>query len=148
MPRMYRSMRKEGHFPMVGNEAACLGVRLPCSSDNADVNPDSNGMIEPETGGMSVAPQWRDLPGHRIPSRLKTKAPKARAKDSSGLFMWRMGDGPFTRESVAASLVLKPDPPVDGRITHGVISPSSKTHVDHFVVALVATRELWQIDEE
>jgi hypothetical protein len=48
-------------------------------------------MVEPFMGGMSVAPQWRLLPVHRIPRRLRAKFPQAAGKNS--VFLWRMGEG-------------------------------------------------------
>jgi hypothetical protein len=43
-----------------------LGVRVPPDA-KADIAVGAEGMVEPRTGGMSVAPAWRLLPVHRIP---------------------------------------------------------------------------------
>jgi len=39
--------------------------------EHADIGIDAEGMVEPGTSGMSVAPAWRLLPTHRIPRRLR-----------------------------------------------------------------------------
>src|SRR6516164_4279167 len=65
MPLVYRAMLADGDRPQVGQTALSLGVRVP-PDENADVAVSADGMAEPRSGGMSVAPAWRMLPVHRI----------------------------------------------------------------------------------
>lgn len=45
-------------FPMVGESGRYLGARpdLPDQHRDGDIPVDTDGMVEPETGGMSVSP--------------------------------------------------------------------------------------------
>jgi hypothetical protein len=92
MPLIYRAMQVDGVGPMVGHTANdTLGVR-----EGVDITP-SNGMVYPNTGGMSVAPSKADLPIHLIPKRLRTQGyPGARRSNNRPqTFAWRMGQGDF-----------------------------------------------------
>lgn len=135
MPLIYRAMARNGDRPRIGNTARDLGVRVP-----GDI-PVHLGQVSPGTGGMSVAPTWRDLPPWRIPKRLIDLTPDAAGKDEDAC--WRMGDGPFEDARVAELLNLRPDRP-----THGVVEPSETMALPRFQQALAATRDCWRIDEE
>ena len=87
MALVYRAMLADGGRPRVGPSALALGVRVP-PDEHADIGIDAEGMVEPGTSGMSVAPAWRLLPTHRIPRRLRAKFRRATGK--SELFLWRM----------------------------------------------------------
>ena len=67
MPLVYRSMAVDGDKPMIGSTARTLGVR-PGDGPHDGISVDERGNVSPNTGGMSVAPAWRDLESHRIPS--------------------------------------------------------------------------------
>lgn len=140
MPRVYRAMFPDGARPKVGPTKRTLGVQAG-AGPNDDVSPDVNGNVYPGTGGMSVAPAWRDLPPHRIPRRLRSRCPKALGND--GYVCWRMGSGPFIDGHVHEHLQLRVDSAV-----HGLVEPEMMLSLERFQAALAATREKWVIDEE
>jgi hypothetical protein len=135
MPKIFRSMRRDGQFPEVSPTAKGLGVR-PGPPPNGDIAVTPAGSVLPGTGGLSVAPEWQLLPQHRIPKRLRSKFP--RAQGSNDVHLWRMGAGPFLTSSVTASLVLKPD----GQ-RHGTVQPVVECMLQAFQLSLAATRESW-----
>ena len=135
MPRVYRSMYRAGDLPLVEASAKGLGVRIPGDVSVRD------GLIFPETGGMSVAPNWRILPNWRIPKRLKHLAPEAAGKDN--YYCWRMSDGEFVSAPFFQGLECRVDHP-----EHGLIEPSEPVTPDEFQTRLSATQCLWVIDEE
>jgi hypothetical protein len=72
MPLIYRAMRAEGNLPLVGHvKGDTLGVReiiMKGDKEEGDIKP-VNGMVHPETGGMSVSPAKSPLPvARRLPS--------------------------------------------------------------------------------
>jgi hypothetical protein len=142
MPLIYRAMRADGAKPLVGPTAQTLGVRVP-PDPNADIEVGPDGKVNPEGGGMSVAPAWRLLPLHRIPKRLRPEVPGA--VGSNSLHCWCMGAGPFTAGPVAAELLLRPDAGEQPR--HGVVAPAREMPLSDYQDALAATREEWSIDE-
>lgn len=139
MPRVYRVMKgdKTGK-PQIGDTSVTLGVRVP-----ADIAPDSSGMVQPGTGGMSVAPSMGDLPARMVPVRLRSRVPGASGRDS--LNVWGMGEGAFEEASLAADLSLRPDPK---NPRHGFAEPEIRMALDRFRAALAATRSDWMVDEE
>jgi hypothetical protein len=140
MPLIYRAMTVDADGrPKVGPTARTLGARVP-PDPKPDVTPDSNGMVQPGTGGMSVAPNWRHLPTHRIPKRLRHLVPKAHGKNEDAC--WRLGDGPFADGPVAEGLSLRVDAP-----RHGLIEPDAVTAEPAYQAALAATGGEWTIDE-
>jgi hypothetical protein len=124
-------MKREGDFPLVDASANGLGVR-----PNDDIPVDQSGNVQSNTGGMSVVPDGRSLPAHRIPKRLKSKFP--RATGINALFCWRLGDGPFVDSVVNETLVLKLD-----RADHGTVQPSLRCALSEFQQSLAETREQW-----
>ena len=134
MPLIYRSMTKDGDWPKVGPTAKTLGVRIP--GDIALID----SQVSPGSGGMSVAPSWRQLPQHRIPMRLGYLYPDASGKDY--YHCWRMGEGPFESGALVEGLNLRRDGP-----SHALVEPADVIHADDFQARLAATRELWSIDE-
>jgi hypothetical protein len=139
MPLIYRVMTLDGAGPLVANTARGLGVRVG-GGTNTDIPVDSDGKVCPDTGGMSVAPSWRDLPLHRIPRRLKDIVPSAAGSNDDAC--WRMGNGPFIEAAVADGLVLKPDQP-----SHANVEPNETMSLARFCDRLASTREHWAIDE-
>jgi len=135
MPRIYRSMTPDGERPQIGNTARSLGVRP------TDIASNDEGKVYPGSGGMSVAPRWRELELHRIPSRLQHLVPDAAGSNRDRI--WRMGDGPFEASQIAERLWLRPDSEV-----HGVVEPDAAMSFKEYSHALGATREQWEIDEE
>jgi hypothetical protein len=143
MPLVYRAMLADGDRPQVGPAALALGVRVP-PDEHADIAVSVDGLVEPRTGGMSVAPAWRMLPVHRIPRRLRTKFPRAAGKNEC--YLWRMGDGPFTEGAFADDLFFRTDPEKPHK--HGFVEPAVKMSTAEYQAALAAIRHQWKIDEE
>ena len=139
MPLIYRSMVADGEKPRVGCSAVTLGVRRP-PDKNADLPVEADGTVHPNTGGMSVAPAWRQLPLHRICERLRDKVEGARGRLDA--VCWRMGSGAFVAESVSAGLFLRPD-----SNEHGTVQPDRPMPLSEYEGNLAGTREQWVKDE-
>lgn len=140
MPRVCRVMRVEENRPRIGSSGRTLGVRVP-PDKHADVPVQPDGTVQPGTGGMSVAPWWRDLPLHRIPELLRKLVPAAVGNNKDAC--WRMGEGPFERAEVAAGLLLRPE-----SSRHGLVEPAVTAPLEQYQRDLWGTRDLWIIDEE
>ena len=140
MPRIYRSMKKDGDRPLVGNGATALGVRFE-PDPNADIVTDGAGKVNPDSGGMSVAPSLESLPTHRVPKRLRDRVEGAIG--SNKCFVWRYGAGAFANEAVAEKLKLHVTDP-----THGVVTPSETMPAEEYTDAIARTRDAWEIDED
>ena len=128
-------MRVDGQSPGTSRSAQDLGVRVP-----GDIETTPEGNVLPNSGGMSVAPRWRDLPAHRIPRRLRHMAPGATG--SNLVYCWRFGanefaSGPFANR-LHLAVTLK---------SHGTVEPEFEMPVDGYRQALAETREAWEIDE-
>jgi hypothetical protein len=132
-------MLNDNGLPVVGSESKMLGVRVP-PHQQPDITRDANGIVIPGTGGMSVAPTWRDLPYFLIPKRLRSLMPDARGRNELACF--RHGAGDFVESVVSESLVLKPD-----SRSHATIQPTRSMPLADFQQALAATRDGWAIDE-
>ena len=143
MPKIFRSMLAEGEKPKVGRESKMLGVRIP-PDPYADVPVDLNGHVHPQTGGMSVAPDWRKLPYFLIPERLKSFVPRARGKND--LVCWSLGEGDFESTTLNDHLELRVDQGHSPK--HGVVEPKFEMLIDNFQAALAQTGDLWVIDEK
>ena len=136
MARSFRAMTVDDGRPSVGPSARTLGVRVP-----ADIAEDTNHMVHAKTGGMSVAPAWRELPTHRIPQRLKSpEVPDPRGSNLDAC--WRMGEGPFFDSPLVGRLRLTVDMP-----GHGAIEPEATMPLSDYVHELSNTQSLWVIDE-
>ena len=136
MPRVFRAMRKdEDGLPHVEQSANGLGVR---PGVDIDVDPQDNVLVNGK--GMSVSPNWRDMPLFRIPERLRHLKPGARG--SNNTFCFCSGSGPFQRGAFADGLMLEPD-----STTHGTIAPDRVMPLDDYESALGATRPNWHVDE-
>ncbi len=135
MPGIIRSMSADGNKPTVGKVAKMLGVR-----PNYDIDVSPSGSVKPDTGGLSVAPDWRRLPPFLIPRRLANEVGEARG--SNRLACFRLGAFPFSETMIGESLRLRPDSP-----DHGTIEPSREMPIDEYQAALANTRHLWVVDE-
>ncbi len=136
MPRFFRAMkRSDDDKPLVEPTASGLGVR-----PNHDIDLDVNGNAIANKKGMSVAPNWRDLPLHRIPKRLRPLVSGARGSDST--FCFAHGAGPFRDGLVTADLELACD-----STTHGTVAPCQAVALFQYESALAATRNDWTVDE-
>lgn len=128
-------MRADGEYPEVGASARSLGVR-----PNTDIHVAPNGAVQPRTGGMSVAPNWRDLKGHRIPKRLKPLCEKATGNNTDRI--WFMGEGVFENSQIDEYLELICESEI-----HGSIGPVHAVHIGDLQAHLAMTRHRWQVDE-
>lgn len=134
MARVYRSMKADGELPLVAQSAVGLGVRPD------DIKVDASGDVQPNSGGMSVAPEWRSLPHWRIPRRLLPRCHKATGRDE--LVCWRWGEGEFQDDSISSLLVLRVDAP-----GHGLVEPVRVVSLADYRSALADTRSDWSVDE-
>ena len=122
---LYRGMRQaEDGKPVVGPSARTLGVRP------VDV-PIIDGVVRPETGGMSVA---RDdpvgLPDVRRPAEWG-----GTGRDP----VWQIQQG-----ELGAALSYRDDP-LSGHSLHGLIEPNASMTIEEYTRALELTREQWHI---
>jgi hypothetical protein len=141
MPKLFRTMKKDGDGkPVVDATGKGLGVRGIPVNNVVDVDLDEEGRVILNDKGMSVAPDWRVLPPHLIPRRLRDQFPEAIGSPQLHCFV--MGDGPFQDGPMAEGLELKRDSP-----RHGVVSPQSLVMLDQYQKDLAATRGLWIVDE-
>ncbi len=128
-------------MPIVGSNSKELGVRVP-PNPNQDVDLDEKGNVVVNGKGMSVAENWRMLPPHLIPKRLKAKFAGASGSDNVACF--RFGKGPFAGAALNGrlQLVLK-----EHNAHAGHIVPIISTPERDFQADLAATRGNWTIDE-
>lgn len=126
---------------MVGSNAKELGVRVPPNS-NADIDLDGHENVVLNGRGMSVAENWRYLPPHLVPKRLRPILSSAAGSNELACFMH--GNGPFQAGPINGRLVLvlKPHSPRVGNVV-----PSQLGSLREFQDDLAATRSDWSIDE-
>src|SRR5258707_1348324 len=136
MTFIIRSMLPDGSKPAIGPSANKLGVRV-AHPGKIDLPVDTSGNVHPRTGGMSVVPDWRILPPHRIPMRLNKIVRDA--KGDNRLVCWRLGDLPFVDGPLSSELLLRVEGP-----THGLMEPSMTVPLGVYSASLAATRELWE----
>jgi hypothetical protein len=120
---VYRGMiRAWDGRPLVVGTRRGLGVRT-----DDDIFPDEDGIVEPDSGGMSVClviaelPPWRRPPAHG-------------------------GDGPddvwaLETDDLPDGLVCNVD--ADG--SHAMIEPSRRMGMDDYEELLAETRDLWAV---
>ena len=132
-------MRVVDGRPSIANDARSLGVRVP-PAPKVDINIDSNGCVAPNSGGMSVVPDWRRLQFYRIPRRLRNLLPEASGSNSDAC--WRYGHGPFMSGEFADGLQLRVD-----NADHALVEPNDRIPFHQFEEFLSATRDGWIIDE-
>ena len=84
MPKIYRIMKKEEQqdYPKIGDSSVDLGVRIP-----TDIQPDAQGNVHPNTGGMSVSPSFdiliKRLPARMVPVRFRNIVPGAAGRNTT-----------------------------------------------------------------
>ena len=94
-----------------------------------DIPVDENGMVDPESGGMSVAPDDPfHLPEHRRPFELGGIGPD---------LVWAIEE-----EELVEGLVYRPDP---ADPCHGFIEPASRMHLEDYEELLALTRDDWRL---
>jgi hypothetical protein len=117
---VYRAMREApAGGPMIGPTARTLGVR-----PNVDI-PLAAGQVQPNTGGMSVAP---DSPTNLHPLR-RPPAHGGLGKDP----IWAI-----RLDQLGGDLQFRQDSP-----THGLIEPARDMSLDDLQQALAQTRPYW-----
>jgi len=130
--KVLRGMRADADsLPMVGESGRYLGARpdLPGQPQDGDIPVSAGGVVEPETGGMSVAPPpVTNLALHRRPREYG-----GRSKDP--VFVLDTGELP-------EELRYRPDPKAPGR--HGFIEPSHPMSLEEYQRAIHTTRALWR----
>ena len=119
----------EDGLPGVGRSALTLGVRVP-----KDISPNGSGLVEPGTGGLSVAPDslWNP-PHHRRPRFI--------GRGSSGPpndWVFMIMSDPIVRESLA----VRGDPLRPER--HAFIEPGRPMELGACESALTGTRPDWE----
>lgn len=89
---------------------------------------------------MSVAPEWHQMKGHRIPERLGFMHPKGTpaATGANSRCIWRMGEGPFENGELTADLHLRKT----GE-DHGQVEPARVMPLEEFSDRLAETRSAW-----
>lgn len=115
----------EDERPRVGETGRYLGVR-----PSVDILVDADGLVEPETGGMSAVPSpMTNLAPHRLP----------REHGGTG------GDPVFEldTDNLPDELRHRPDPSNPGE--HVFIEPSRRMAFEEYERAVHATRVLWRI---
>lgn len=126
--RLFRSMKVDTDgLPSLGPTARELGVR-----PDLDIPVDTDGYVEPLTGGISVSPlSPEQLPEHRRPPEFG-----GNGKDP----VWSL-----TGDQLPAGLHYHPDEEnPDG---HGTIEPASRMTLGAYEEALRATRSAWTLVE-
>ncbi len=116
-------MTENNGTPKVGESARTLGVR-----HNIDIPIGENGMVHPNTGGMSVSPSPNDLPIHRKPT-----AYGGTGKDP----VWSININ-----DLGSDLKYVPDSP-----GHGTIQPTRTMTFEDYQKALEETLLRWGLDK-
>jgi hypothetical protein len=126
-PLLYRSMKmNEDGAPEVGPTGRTLGARVP-PNKFADIKPDENGIVYPNTGGMSASPNSV----YNLGPNQKPVQFGGNGKDP----VWCIYEcdlGPNLRFNQNSS-------------THGFIEPAYPMNVDKYQQALAATRNSWHL---
>lgn len=126
----FRSMLPaQDGLPAVGRSARSLGVRVP-----RDIEPDAEGRVRPNTGGMSVSPAsiWN------IPH---TRRPRGLGRGSTGPAadrVYSINSTSLTRQE----LELRADPRAP--TLHALVEPRAETRLETYEGALASTRPAWR----
>lgn len=116
-------MEERDELPATGARARSLGVR-----PETDIVVDTDGLVRPGAGGMSVSPETpMNLPPFRLPRSFG-----GTGKDP----VWAI-----SQEHLGTHLVYRPDPENE---THGFIEPAGVTTFEQFQEALHETRKFWR----
>ncbi len=114
----------EDGLPRAGVTARTLGARA-----GTDIIVDSDGMVRPGTGGVSVAPNdIMELPSFRRPREFG-----GTGKDP----VWFI-----ETDDLGAELRYRPDP--DNPASHGFIQPARRMAFGEYQAALHASRGAWR----
>jgi RHS repeat-associated protein len=122
---LYRGMKNDGGVPEIGPSARTLGAR-----PGTDIPVDSNGMVHPGSGGVSVSPHSpTNLPQHRRPPEFG-----GTGRDP----VWRIGSA-----NLPEGLTYRPDPHNPGG--HGFIEPSRPMSISEYQNLLASSQGTWSL---
>ena len=126
---MFRAMKSEADgFPQVGRSGRQLGVRI--DGDMRDLTVGHDGMVDPGTGGMSVAlDAAQNLPKPRLPKSLGGE-----------------GRDPVFRTfrvNLPEALLVRAD-----HYPHALLEPSRRCRLHDFESDLASTRSVWSKTHE
>lgn len=146
MPKIFRTMQKDGAKPLCGDDSFQLGVRVP-PHENSDVTPDDGDFVDPQNGGMSVFARIKKMPARLLPARLRDLYPEdfQKASGDNELTVWCMNSEHFGDEDGGTQLVFGWDVPSKPR--HGSIEPAHRMQIDDLQRELCATIKQWEINE-
>lgn len=121
---MFRAMKAESDgLPKVGRSSRELGIRI--DGPIRDLRVGEDGMVEPETGGMSVAlDAAQNLPKPRLPRSLG-------GEGRDPVFTMR-------RAEIPGTLILHVD-----RYPHALVEPIRRRLLVEFESDLAGTRCFW-----
>ena len=125
----YRPMTPDvDGLPVIGRSARMLGVRIP-----EDIAPDESGLVEPGTGGMSVAPGsiW-NVPNHRLPRGMQRGS-----TGSSGDFAYGIAETAI----LLVGLTIRSDPAQPQ--LHAFVEPATAMELSEYEADLESTRMAW-----
>lgn len=124
MTVLFRGMKDDGEGqPECGPSARTLGVRL-----EGDIAIGEDGVVAPETGGMSVALETPEsLPPHRRPPTFGGYGADP---------VWQIEDS-----DLPETLTWRPWPPDSS--SHGLVEPIDAMSLDDFQEALATSRGFW-----
>jgi len=156
MAVVYRGMNEEQGTgkPVLsvppGSRSLALMARVRLQGDTskrrADIEANADGMVEPETGGMSVNTTLVDIPHFFVPARLKGVPPlrNGTAGDDCRIWSHRVAEVPgvSSASTFAGRLSLRMGPG-----NHGLVEPSEAMHHAAYSAAIAATRPNWRLDE-
>ncbi|MFC4856907.1 RHS repeat-associated core domain-containing protein [Actinophytocola glycyrrhizae] len=127
---LYRGMKVDptDGRPLVQDSKRGLGAKI--DEPNPDIHVDKNGMVHPNTGGMSVSPDsLQNLPSHRRPKTHGGTSP------DTG---WCMNSC-----DLPPGLKYRPDPSNPKK--HGFIEPARSMPLSEYQRLLRSTRHLWEV---
>lgn len=118
-------MRANGAVPAAGPED--LGIRT-----KIDIQPDSEGRVDPGTGGMSMAPDNPlHLPRFHRPPSLGGSGTKP---------VWAIN-----RDGLPGTLSIRHDPKKP--LVHALLEPTARMTFDEYVDEIEGTAEDWAIKD-
>lgn len=122
-------------LPVIGDRFAELGVR-----PGKDIDTDSDGMVGPGKGGMSVRSSVEQMNFNFIPKRYAHLIDGARGDNRHELYC--AGSGPFANGAFARELELRIDP---SDSSHGFVEPAHFAELREYQRNLAATRDQWTV---
>lgn len=128
MTKYFRTMKKsEDGLPVVGRGFLELGVRIEGST--RDIQPGTDGSVEPETGGMSVSWEPRRLPKALRPKSLDGES----AHPVFGV----------SEAALPGTLVVR-----QTKRAHALVEPATHQTLQQYEAALASTRPSWSVSYE